>query len=162
MAFTSAPSHAFTSCAAPAAATSAITWFEIPCADLDRAQAFYEQVLGRPMHRQTFGGGDPLAVFTYDRPATGGCLIEGRQVAPDAGTRIYLDCKPGRRGLTHRGLWRPRDRRLHRTAQRHRLHRQRVRHRGQHRRAARHGALIALAASERSRFFSNQMGGAVR
>lgn len=95
MASASAPSHASTPSAAPAAATSAITWFEIPCSDLDRAQAFYEQVLGRPMHRQTFGGGEPLAVFTYDRPATGGCLIEGRQVAPDAGTRIYLDCTPG-------------------------------------------------------------------
>ncbi|GKT18610.1 VOC family protein [Acidovorax sp. SUPP2522] len=81
---------------APASSVSAISWFKIPCADLGRAQAFYEQVLGRPMQRQTMGG-DPLAVFAYDRPATGGCLIEGpsRRVAPDAGTRIYLDCAPG-------------------------------------------------------------------
>ncbi len=70
-----------------------ITWFEIPCTDLDGAQRFYEAVIGRPMQRTDFGG-DPLAVFTYDRPATGGCLASGpaRQAAGDAGVRIYLDC----------------------------------------------------------------------
>lgn len=77
-------------------ATQAINWFEIPCRDLNRAQAFYETVLGRPMRREDFGG-DPMVVFAYDQPATGGCLVSGpgRQPAPDAGVRIYLDCAPG-------------------------------------------------------------------
>lgn len=73
----------------------AITWFEIPCAELDRAQAFYEAVLARPMHREDFGGG-PMAVFCHDKPAPGGCLVAGpeRRVATDAGVRPYLDCAP--------------------------------------------------------------------
>jgi len=86
---------ATTTPAATAATVNAISWFEIPCADLDRGQAFYEQVLGRPMQRMDFGG-NPLAVFAYDRPATGGCLVSGpqRRSTDAAGVRIYLDCAP--------------------------------------------------------------------
>jgi predicted enzyme related to lactoylglutathione lyase len=75
--------------------TAAINWFEIPVADLDRAQAFYEKLLGRTLRREIFGG-DPLAVFPYDDPATGGCLIAGSHRAATAGhgIRIYLDCSP--------------------------------------------------------------------
>jgi len=72
-----------------------ISWFEIPVADLDRAQSFYETVLGRKLRRETLGG-DPLAVFPYDDPATGGALQAGAKDAAKAGTgiRIYLDCAP--------------------------------------------------------------------
>lgn len=79
-----------------ATATNAINWFEIPCADLDRAQAFYERLLGRPMRREDFGG-EPMALFSKEDPATGGCLVAGpqRRTAPDAGVRIYLDSEPG-------------------------------------------------------------------
>ena len=75
------------------ASLRAINWFEIPCTELDRAQAFYEAVLARPMHREDFGGG-PMAVFCHDKPAPGGCLVAGRPVAPGAGVRPYLDCAP--------------------------------------------------------------------
>lgn len=76
-------------------ATTAINWFEIPCADLPRAQAFYEQVLARPMKHEDFGGG-PMVLFARDGGATGGCLCTGPdyRVAPGAGVRIYLDCSP--------------------------------------------------------------------
>ncbi len=74
--------------------TNAINWFEIPCADLGRAQAFYERLLGRALRREDFGG-EPMALFPKDEPATGGCLVAGRRTAPDAGVRIYLDCEPG-------------------------------------------------------------------
>jgi len=72
-----------------------ISWFEIPVADLDRAQSFYETVLGRKLRRETLGG-DPLAVFPYDDPATGGALQAGAKGAAKTGTgiRIYLDCAP--------------------------------------------------------------------
>ncbi|MBV8620180.1 MAG: VOC family protein [Curvibacter sp.] len=83
--------------ATPAPALRAINWFEIPCTDLARAQAFYETVLGRPLLRRDDMGGDPIAVFSYSLPATGGCLIcgPGRHPSADHGTRIYLDCAPG-------------------------------------------------------------------
>ena len=74
---------------------NAISWFEIPVADMDRAQAFYETVLGRKLRREDFGGG-VLAVFPYDDPATGGCLQAGANGSAGAGRgiRIYLDCMP--------------------------------------------------------------------
>lgn len=74
---------------------NAISWFEIPVADIDRAQAFYETVLGRTLRRQEFGG-ETLAVFPYDNPATGGALQAGASPSPRAGSgiRIYLDCMP--------------------------------------------------------------------
>jgi len=75
--------------------TNAINWFEIPVADMDRAQVFYEKVLGRKLKREDFGG-EALAVFPHDEPAIGGCLIAGGQRAAGSGSgiRIYLDCMP--------------------------------------------------------------------
>ncbi len=74
---------------------NAINWFEIPVADMDRAQRFYETVLGRTLRRENFGGGQ-LAVFPYAKPAPGGCLQAGAQRSASAasGIRIYLDCMP--------------------------------------------------------------------
>ena len=76
-------------------ARSAINWFEIPCTDLQRAQAFYEAMLGRSMHRDSCSD-TPMVIFAYDDPATGGCLVHGGNLKPsnDAGVRIYLDCEP--------------------------------------------------------------------
>jgi len=73
----------------------AINWFEIPVANLDRAQAFYETVFACTLRREDMGGG-ALAIFPYDPPATGGCLQAGanRSAAAGSGIRIYLDCTP--------------------------------------------------------------------
>jgi predicted enzyme related to lactoylglutathione lyase len=75
---------------------NAISWFEIPVIDIDRAQAFYETVLARKLRRENFGG-EVLAVFPHDKPATGGALQAGAHAAARAGSgiRIYLDCTPG-------------------------------------------------------------------
>lgn len=75
---------------------NAISWFEIPVADMDRAQTFYETVLARKLRRENFAG-QTLAVFPYDDPATGGCLQAGANASARAGSgiRIYLDCMPG-------------------------------------------------------------------
>lgn len=77
---------------------NAINWFEIPCSDLDRAQTFYETVLGRSLRREDFGGGT-MAVFPHEKPATGGCLLTGAPAVsaaadPGQSVRIYLDCMP--------------------------------------------------------------------
>lgn len=75
---------------------NAISWFEIPVADLDRAQVFYETVLARKLRRENMGG-DALAVFPYERPGTGGALQAGASAIARTGSsiRIYLDCAPG-------------------------------------------------------------------
>lgn len=77
----------------------AIAWFEIPTNQLDKAQAFYETILGRPMQRVSMGGNEN-AVFAYDREAggTGGSLISGptapRVSGAEGGTLVYLDASP--------------------------------------------------------------------
>jgi len=75
----------------------AITWFEISTTQLDRAQAFYEAVLGQPMRREAMGPSEG-AVFAYDPAAdgVGGALMEGPTAprAADGGTLVYLDASP--------------------------------------------------------------------
>ena len=74
---------------------SIINWFEIPCTDLQRAQAFHEVMLDCTLQQQDFGGA-PMATFPYNCPNTGGCLVGGGSLKPshDGGVRIYLDCTP--------------------------------------------------------------------
>jgi len=74
---------------------NAISWFEIPVADLDRAQRFYETVLAQPLRREDFDG-ETLALLPFERPAPGGCLQAGANAsaAPASGIRIYLECGP--------------------------------------------------------------------
>ena len=74
---------------------NAISWFEIPVADIERAQVFYETVLGRKLRRESFGS-ETLAVFPYEKPAAGGALQAGANASARAGSciRIYLDCMP--------------------------------------------------------------------
>lgn len=72
----------------------AIDWFEIPCTDIDRAQAFYEQMLGCTLERENYSGpGMTMAVFpAAGEDAVRGALQAGPGVAaPSAqGTVIYL------------------------------------------------------------------------
>jgi predicted enzyme related to lactoylglutathione lyase len=73
----------------------AIDWFEIPVRDLDRAQAFYETLFDAPLRRENIGD-KTLALFGYDEPATGGCLLAGPGVPQPSGdgTLIYLNAAP--------------------------------------------------------------------
>ena len=76
---------------------NAISWFEIPTAQLDQAQVFYEAVLDRPMRREDMGPSQG-AVFAYDMrgDGVGGALMMG-PTAPalaSGGTLIYLDAAP--------------------------------------------------------------------
>ena len=76
---------------------SAISWFEIPTTQIDKAQAFYESVMGRAMHREAMGPAQG-AVFAYDksRDGVGGALMMG-PTAPaksSGGTLVYLDASP--------------------------------------------------------------------
>ena len=49
---------------------NAIAWFEIPTTQLDRAQAFYEAVLGQTLRRENMGPSEG-AVFPYDGAGAG-------------------------------------------------------------------------------------------
>ncbi len=72
----------------------AVNWFEIPVNNIDRAQAFYEQVFASKLNRQDMGE-QTLAVFPYDDDAVGGCLLAGSGIEPSAqGALVYLNAKP--------------------------------------------------------------------
>nr|WP_315488960.1 VOC family protein [uncultured Rhodoferax sp.] len=76
---------------------SAISWFEIPTRQLDKAQTFYEAVLGKPMRSEDMGPSKG-AVFAYDSDAdgVGGALMMGPTApAPsNGGVLVYLDATP--------------------------------------------------------------------
>ena len=76
--------------------THALTWFEIPVRDLDRAQRFYEEVLQRSLAREAMGPGITLAVFPHAQgQGAGGCLKASTDVEPAGhGTIVYLDAGP--------------------------------------------------------------------
>lgn len=76
---------------------NALNWFEIPVADLDRAQAFYEALLDASLKRETMGPETTLAVFPYAQGAgVGGCLFAGAHAPKPAseGSVVYLDAGP--------------------------------------------------------------------
>ncbi len=86
--------------ATPAASTpaqrDAISWFEIPVLDMDRAQAFYEAMLGQPLRREPMGP-QTLAVLPYDAAnGVGGALLQGPAMPQTSaqGTLVYLNAGP--------------------------------------------------------------------
>lgn len=75
---------------------NAVTWFEIPSTQLDKAQAFYEAVLSCKLRREPMGPSEG-AVFPYEaEEGVGGAILAGPTApAPaSAGTLIYLDASP--------------------------------------------------------------------
>jgi predicted enzyme related to lactoylglutathione lyase len=76
--------------------TNAIHWFEIPVADLERAQRFYETLFAKSLRREQMGPSD-LAIFPYtDGEGIGGALVRSDSApAPGAdGPLIYLNAGP--------------------------------------------------------------------
>ena len=71
----------------------AITWFEIPAQNLDRAQSFYEQLLGATLRRESMGG-PPMAVFPAEEGGATGCLMAMEDAPSGHGTLVYLDAGP--------------------------------------------------------------------
>jgi predicted enzyme related to lactoylglutathione lyase len=73
-------------------------WFEIPTDNLDRAQSFYETILGVSLKREDFGGG-VMAVFPRgEKPNATGALVAMDECRPSVqGSIVYLsvaDLKP--------------------------------------------------------------------
>jgi hypothetical protein len=72
-------------------AINAVNWFEIPVADIDRAQRFYQGMLAEDLKRDSFGG-MPHAVFPAREPGVTGALVRDEKRKPAAdGTLIYLN-----------------------------------------------------------------------
>ena len=72
-----------------------LNWFEIPVDDIDRAQRFYETLLGQSLRREEMGP-QSLAVFPYDEGSVGGALLSSpHPPAPSSdGMVAYLNAGP--------------------------------------------------------------------
>jgi predicted enzyme related to lactoylglutathione lyase len=69
---------------------NALSWFEIPADDLARATQFYSKALGHTLRQETLGP-NTLAIFPYQQPGVGGCLIHGENYVPGKqGSVVYL------------------------------------------------------------------------
>jgi hypothetical protein len=77
---------------------NAINWFEIPASDFERAVAFYEQILAKPLHRELFMGVQQAFLpFDHQTGGVGGSIvaqqyIENNPVIPSStGSVLYLN-----------------------------------------------------------------------
>lgn len=71
-----------------------VAWFEIPSVDFDRAVRFYEAALDVKLDRQDFGG-QTIALFGYEEPATGGAIVHSPPMTPNGdGVLVYLTAQP--------------------------------------------------------------------
>jgi predicted enzyme related to lactoylglutathione lyase len=69
---------------------NAVEWFEIPTADFAKSIPFYNQVLGLQLEAKPFGP-NQIAIFPYQEPGPGGCLMLGPGMVPSgAGSVVYL------------------------------------------------------------------------
>jgi hypothetical protein len=70
---------------------NAISWFEIPAIDFDRAVNFYGAVLGTEIQKSEFMG-EPQAFFPGSDQGVGGAIVKSERLTPAAtGTLIYLN-----------------------------------------------------------------------
>lgn len=66
-------------------------WFEIPAAQLDRATAFYEKILGVSLKREAMGPMQ-MAVFPHVPPQSAGAVVQADGYEPNGqGTVVYLN-----------------------------------------------------------------------
>ncbi|RZJ32720.1 MAG: VOC family protein [Chryseobacterium sp.] len=81
--------------------TNVLTWFEIPVADVQRAKAFYESILGIEMVYRS-DGNDEAVFFPYDPKVTQatsgrvtGVLTKKEGNSPsEIGTLVYINASP--------------------------------------------------------------------
>ncbi len=70
--------------------TNAVTWFEIPVADFNRATNFYETLLDAKL--LPYPGGEPCSIFPLKEGGVSGCIVQRAQQKPSTdGTLVYLN-----------------------------------------------------------------------
>ncbi len=75
---------------------NALNWFEIPATNIERAQRFYETLMGAPMKRESMGPGMAMVNFPYSQETgVGGCVMSGPGMVPStSGAVVYLAATP--------------------------------------------------------------------
>ncbi|MHB1744029.1 MAG: VOC family protein [Acidobacteriaceae bacterium] len=72
---------------------SRIVWFEIPATQFDRAVKFYQSILKTTLKLEQEDTSQ-LAIFSYQPPAIGGCVIARKGYTPGTGAIVYLNADP--------------------------------------------------------------------
>ncbi len=68
----------------------ALSWFEIPVSNFDRAKAFYESMLGRSIERMEMGP-TVMGFLSTDPDAVGGAIVFSEEATPSQqGTTVYF------------------------------------------------------------------------
>jgi uncharacterized protein len=76
------------------ASSQVVAWFEIQSVDFDRAVRFYETALDVKLTVEEVGG-QQIAVFGHDAPATGGAIVHSPSMTPAGdGVLVYLNAQP--------------------------------------------------------------------
>ena len=71
---------------------NAITWFEIPTTDFERATRFYEAMLDAKLRAHP--GPEPCNMFPIEQGGVGGCIIQRPHQKPaNDGTLVYLNAE---------------------------------------------------------------------
>ena len=71
--------------------SNALNWFEIPVADLARANRFYGALLRSELREEIFND-VTMALLPYQQGGVGGALVRSDKLVPSAqGTVVYLD-----------------------------------------------------------------------
>ncbi len=76
---------------------NAISWFELPVTDMDRAKDFYETILDIRLHLMELGEDFRMALFPGGQRLVGGALVWNEswyQPSNTHGPLIYLDANP--------------------------------------------------------------------
>jgi predicted enzyme related to lactoylglutathione lyase len=75
---------------------SAVSWFEIPAADLARAKAFYESILAISFQELNLANGLKMALFPVDSDGIGGALAQYKDFyfPGNQGPVVYLNANP--------------------------------------------------------------------
>ncbi|SMO78879.1 VOC family protein [Gracilimonas mengyeensis] len=75
----------------------AISWFEIPVKDIQRAKDFYEDIFGFEMFSMDLGDDLQMALFPVEEQTVGGALIEHSDwyvPSNKKGPLVYLNANP--------------------------------------------------------------------
>jgi len=73
----------------------AISWFEIPVHDFDRAVQFYESIFSWELRRENFGPELKMAIFPQTEGAGGALVWNTRFYQPsESGPLVYLNANP--------------------------------------------------------------------
>lgn len=75
----------------------AVSWFEIPATDIQRAKTFYETILAADLAFLDMGDEFKMAVFPGDQDSVSGALVQndpGYKPSVTHGPLIYLNANP--------------------------------------------------------------------